>query len=193
MSAFMQEADSKNTDLREIGLRIKGLREACDVSAADMAKDLGVTLETYELWEANGEDVPISVIYHMASKFGVDMTEILTGTNAKLDTYQVVRRGEGRVVDRHPGYHFEDMAWRYHNKIMQPLVVILEPGDKPVELITHKGQEFNFVIEGSIVVTLGDKEFVLKEWDSIYFNPEIPHGQHCHGDKIAKFVTIIAE
>ncbi len=189
----MQDLDNIPNDLHEVGLRIKGLREACDVSAEEMARELGVSLETYEQWEENGEDVPISAIYHMASQFGVDMTEILTGTNAKLDTYQVVRRGEGKVVDRHPGYHFEDMAWRYHNKIMQPLVVIIDPHDKPVELITHHGQEFNFVIEGSIVVTLGDKEFVLNEWDSIYFNPEIPHGQHCHGDKTAKFVTIIAE
>lgn len=180
-------------NLQEIGLRIAGLRESCDVSAEELASDLGVDIDTYRTWEASGADIPISVIYHIAHRFGVDLTEILTGTNAKLDTYHVVRRGGGKVVDRHPGYHFEDMAWKYQGKIMQPLVVILEPTEKPVELITHKGQEFNFVIEGSIVVTLGDREIVLGEWDSIYFNPEIPHGQRCHGDSVAKFITIIAE
>ena len=85
------------------------------------------------------------------------------------------------------------MAWRYQNKIMQPLVVILDPSDEPAELITHRGQEFNFVIEGSVAVTVGDRELILNEWDSIYFNPEIPHGQKCHGDKVAKFITVIAE
>lgn len=180
-------------ELKEVGLRIKGLREACDVSEEDMASDLEVSVETYRAWENEGADVPISVIYHVAHKFGVDMTEVLTGTSAKLDTYHVVRRGEGKVVDRHPDYHFEDMAWRYQNKIMQPLVVTLDPSDKVAELITHKGQEFNFVIEGSIIITIGDKDVVLNEWDSIYFNPEIPHGQKCNGDKEAKFITIIAE
>lgn len=179
--------------MKELGERIRFLREACDVSASDLASELGVDEATYDQWEEQGADIPISAIYHIAHRFGVDLTEVLTGTNAKLDTYHVVRRGEGRVVDRHPGYHFEDMAWRYRNKLMQPLVVILDPTDKPVELITHEGQEFNFVIEGSIVVTIGDKEFVLNQWDSIYFNPKIPHGQRCHGDEVAKFVTIIAE
>ncbi len=186
-------ADVTDIQMRELAERIKGLREACEVSAEDMAADIGVDLATYERWETLADDVPISAIYHMAHRFGVDMTEVLTGTAARLDTYHVVRRGEGKVVDRHPGYHFEDMAWRYRDKMMQPLVVILEPGDAAVELISHKGQEFNFVIEGSVAVTVGDKEFVLNEWDSIYFNPEIPHGQRCHGDKTAKFVTIIAE
>lgn len=180
-------------ELKDIGLRIKGLREACDVSEEELAEDIGVDIETYRQWEIDGCDVPISAIYHIAHRFGVDLTELLTGTSGKLDTYHIVRRGEGKLVNRHPGYHFEDMAWRYQNKIMQPLVVILEPSDEPAELISHKGQEFNFIIEGSIVITLGDREFVLNEWDSIYFNPEIKHGQRCNGDKTAKFITVIAE
>ena len=89
----------------------------------------------------------------MAHHFGVEFTEILTGTAAKLDTYQVVRWGEGREVDRYPGYHFEDLAWRYTGKIMQPLLVVLDPSDEPAKLVTHTGQEFNLVIEGTVVVT----------------------------------------
>lgn len=134
-------------ELAEIGLRIKGLREACDVSREDMAAELEVPLETYARWEETGDDVPISAIYHMAHHFGVEFTEILTGTAAKLDTYQVVRWGEGREVDRYPGYHFEDLAWRYTGKIMQPLLVVLDPSDEPAKLVTHTGQEFNLVIE----------------------------------------------
>lgn len=183
----------EHDEMREIGLRIRGLREACDVSEAEMAADLGVSLETYRQWEETGADVPISAIHHMAREFNVDFAEILTGTNAKLDTYHVVRCGEGKEVDRYPGYHYDDMAWRYQRKIMQPLLVVLDPSDEPAKLVTHRGQEFNFVLEGSIVVTFDDKEIVLNQWDSIYFNPLHLHGQRCHGDKPAKFITIIAE
>ncbi len=187
------EEEIHEEEMKEIGLRIRGLREACDVTEEDMAFDLGVDVETYRQWEETGADVPISAIYHMARRFNVDLTEILTGRSAKLDTYHVVRRGEGKEVDRYPGYYYEDMAWRYQNKIMQPLVVVLEPSDEPAELVKHSGQEFNFVIEGSIVVTFDDKDIVLNEWDSIYFNPLHPHGQRCNGDKTAKFITVIAE
>ena len=181
------------TEMEEIGLRIKGLREACDVTVEDMAADLDVSVETYLQWEATGADVPISAIYHMAREFGVEFTEILTGTAAKLDTYQVVKAGEGREVDRYPGYYYEDLAWRYSGKIMQPLLVVLDPSDEPAKLVTHTGQEFNLVLEGTMVVTWEDKEFELHAGDSIYFNPNHPHGQRCVGDVPAKFVTIIAE
>ena len=55
--------------LREIGQRIQGLREACEVSREDMAADLEVSLDTYISWEESGADVPISAIYHMAQRF----------------------------------------------------------------------------------------------------------------------------
>ena len=180
-------------EMREIGLRIEGLREACDVTQEEMASELGVSLETYQKWEETGADVPISAIYHMAKTFGVEFTEILTGTAAKLDTYQVVRAGEGREVDRYPGYYYEDLAWRYQGKIMQPLLVVLDPSDEPAKLVTHTGQEFNVVLEGTVVVQFADKEFALNPGDSIYFNPMYPHGQRCGGDVPAKFITIISE
>ena len=180
-------------EMREIGLRIAGLREACDVTQEDMACELGVSLETYQKWESTGADVPISAIDHLAKTFGVEFTEILTGTAAKLDTSQVVRSGKGKEVDRYPGYYYEDLAWRMQGKIMQPLLVVLDPSDEPAKLVTHTGQEFNVVVEGTVVVTFGDKEFVLNAGDSIYFNPMYPHGQRCGGDVPAKFITIIAE
>ena len=76
---------------------------------------------------------------------------------------------------------------------MQPLLVTLEPTDTPAKLITHTGQEFNMVLEGTVVVCIGDKEFTLTAGDSIYFNPTIPHGQRCGGEEKARFITVIAE
>jgi len=180
-------------EMQEIGQRIRGLREACDVTLEEMAAELEVSPKTLSKWEETGEDVPISAIYHMAKTYGVEFTEILTGTAAKLNTYQVVRSNKGREVDRYPGYYYQDLAWRYSGKIMQPLLVVLDPSDEPAKLVSHTGQEFNLVTQGSVIVTWADQEFVLNEGDSIYFNPNIPHGQRCGSSIPAKFVTIIAE
>ena len=181
------------SEINEIGARLRELREASDYTAEQLAAELYLDVDTYLSYEENGKDIPISVIYEVANKFGVDFTEIVTGTPARLDTYHIVRRGEGRVVNRNPEYHFEDLAYRYADKVMQPLLVTLEPTDAPAKLITHSGQEFNLVLEGVVVVVIGDKEFHLKAGDSIYFNPTIPHGQRCGSDVKARFVTVIAE
>ena len=180
-------------EIREIAARIKELRESCDCTREELAKELNLELAVYIGYEEDGRDIPISVIYQISKKFKVDFSEIVTGTSAKLRSYQVVSAGEGQQADRYPGYSFQDLAYRFSKKIMQPFIVTLDPSNKPAALVTHEGEEFNLVLEGAIVVTFGDKELVLNQGDSIYFNPNYPHGQKCSGNVTAKFLTMIAE
>ena len=180
-------------DYNEIGARLRELREVSDYTIEALAEELHISPEVYASYEQNGKDVPISVIYEIANKFKVDFTEIVTGQSAKLETYHLIRRGGGKIVNRNPEYHFEDLAFRYANKVMQPLLVTLEPTEAVAKLITHTGQEFNMVLEGTVIVTLGDKEFVMNPGDTIYFNPTIPHGQRCGGDVKARFFFFFAE
>lgn len=180
-------------EIREIALRIRELREVSDMTQEEVAARLGIPVEIYIAYEMTGEDIPINTIYQLAKMYKVDFSEILTGVSAKLNTYQIVRAGQGEKADRYPGYEFKDLAYHYSNMIMQPFIVTLDPSDKPADLVCHKGEEFNLVLEGTVVVTFGDKELVLEKGDSIYFNPNYPHGQKCGGDKPATFLTMIAE
>ncbi len=182
-----------SNNLMDIARRVSELRDVCGYTQEQLAAELGVDCDVYKKYEENGEDIPISVLYAIAHKFGVDFNEIVTGVPARLDTYHIVKRGEGKTVSRYPGYHYEDLAFRYSKKIMQPLLVTLEPSDDPAELVSHSGQEFNMCLEGSIAVVFDKEEFILNEGDSIYFNPTMPHGQRCVGDKKARFITVIAE
>lgn len=178
--------------INEITARIRELREVCDYTPEKLAEELGLPAEQYAGYEERG-DFPISVIYEIANKFGVDFNELITGEPSRIDTYQVVRRGKGRSISRFPGYRFKDLAFRYADKIMQPLLVTLEPSDEPAKLVSHAGQEFNLVLHGSIAVVFEDQEIILNEGDSIYFNPTYLHGQRCVGDTKARFLTMIAE
>ncbi len=179
--------------IRELTDRIRELREVCGYTAEQLAEELGIDAALYRSYETEGLNIPINIIFQIANKFGVDFNELLTGESGKLDTYHVVRKGEGRDTNRCPGYRFKDLAYRYGHKVMQPLLVTLDPSDAVADLITHSGQEFNMVLEGTIKVTFDQKEIILHTGDTIYFNPTHPHGQSCVGDQPAVFLTVIAE
>ncbi|MBE7048935.1 MAG: helix-turn-helix domain-containing protein [Ruminococcaceae bacterium] len=180
-------------ELLELARRISGLREDCGYTQEEMAAELQIDLAVYQDYEETGKNIPISVIYELANKLGVDFTEIMTGTRAKLDTYHIVRNGQGKTVDRYPGYAFKDLAFRYVGKMMQPLLVTLDPTDEPAALVKHRGQEFNYVVSGTMALTFDGKEHILEVGDSIYFNPNYLHGQRCVGTEPAVFLTMISE
>jgi mannose-6-phosphate isomerase-like protein (cupin superfamily) len=179
-------------EISDIAARIIELREVCGYTAESLADELSVPRVKYHEYEKTG-DFPISVIYEISNKFGVDFNELVTGEASRLSTFQVIKRGGGRSINRFAGYRYKDLAYKMKNKIMQPLLVTLDPTDEPASLVSHPGEEFNLVLRGKVAVTIDGHELILEEGDSVYFNSNLPHGQKCAGDEKARFVTIISE
>lgn len=175
----------------EIGRRISELREICGFTMKEMAEALHIDLKTYIAYERSGEDIPIGVIFRIANKCNVDFTEIITGNSAKLNTYQIVRAGEGLEVSRMEGYGYRDLAYLFGQKIMAPTLVTLT-SEEP-ELNTHEGHEFDYIVSGSMKLFVDEREVILTAGDSVYLNPTIPHGFSVVGDVPCVFLAVIAE
>ena len=185
-----QEANM-NEYIKQISDRIRELRDILDLTAEDVATNIGVSTEEYLAYENGEKEIPISLLYKVAGIFKVDPTVLMTGDVPRMDDYTVVRGGNGVKVERYPGYSFSALAFNYKHRQMDPMIVTLSKSET-AELVRHGGQEFNYVIEGAIKVVVGDREFTLEAGDSIYFNPEKPHGQRAVTET-AKFLTIINE
>ena len=179
-------------NMREVGARMREARDACGFTAADIAKGLNIPAADYEGYEDSGADIPISVLYHVAGVCKVDLNELITGVGSHIDTLTVVKRGQGLSIDRYAGYNFENLAYTFRHKMMEPLLVTVEPHDGDPKLVTHNGQEFNMVLEGEIELLFGGKRVALKAGDCAYFDPNHPHGQKAVGGR-ARFLTVIAE
>lgn len=176
--------------LKQVTDRIRYLRDILDFSEEEVAEKLGISAELYKEYESGVKDIPISMMYGVASIFGVEATEILTGEAPRMLDYTVTRSGQGISIDRYKGYSFEALAHNYIDKNKEPMLVTIEVSDSAPELVSHGGQEFNYVLEGKIGVILGKKTVVLEAGDCIYFDPRVPHGQFAV-DSTAKFLTVI--
>lgn len=179
----------------QIAARIRELREILEVSSAEVSSKLGISESDYLDFESNVKSIPISTLYELADLFNVDFTVLLTGEDPRMGDYCLVRAGQGVDIDRYPGYSFQSLAYNFKNRIMEPMLVCLEPHESEADeasLVTHGGQEFNLVVEGKVKVVVGKHEFILNCGDSFYFDPRIPHGQRAVGGP-AKLITIISK
>jgi transcriptional regulator with XRE-family HTH domain len=172
--------------------RIKELRTVLEISALDMAKEINIPFETYNKYE-NGElDIPISVLYTIAHRLGTDITVLITGEEARMENAAVCRKGKGVSIERYPGYEFSSLAYNFKHRTLEPLLVHLDSQKPQAALVSHSGQEFNYVVEGKVKVTVGKTEHILTAGDSIYFDARLPHGQSAV-EGTAEFITIIQE
>ncbi|MDR2071930.1 MAG: cupin domain-containing protein [Spirochaetaceae bacterium] len=179
-------------EVSKIPLRIKELREDEEISVLDMARDIGIGAGIYEKYESGELDIPISVLYKIAACLGVDTTVLLTGEDPRMESASVCRKGQGVRIERYPGYEFSSLAYNFKGRTIEPLLVSLDPFRPEAPQVSHGGNEFNYVIEGKVKVTVGNRAYILAEGDSIYFDALRPHGQAAV-DGPAQFITVIEE
>ena len=179
--------------IRQIAIRIKDLREISGLSIETLAKDLGISAETYQEYESGNVDIPVSFLYELANKFNVELTAILTGDGPKLHTYSLVRKDKGVSVDRRKQYKYQSLASNFVHKKAEPFLVMVEPDTKAstVHLNSHPGQEFNYVLEGVLKIVVNNHEVILNEGDSLFFDSNYNHGMQAMENKPAKFLAII--
>jgi quercetin dioxygenase-like cupin family protein/DNA-binding XRE family transcriptional regulator len=179
--------------LELIAERIRDLREIAGISLKTAASAVGLDEASYAQYESGSVDIPIGVLFEVAGFYSVDLTEILTGESPRLTKYSVVRRGKGIEVERRAPYKYHSLAFNFVHKKAEPFLV--EAGPAPegarMPLNSHPGQEFDFVIEGRLMVSIDGHEIVLDEGDSVFFDSGAQHGMKALGGAPARFLAII--
>jgi quercetin dioxygenase-like cupin family protein len=78
-------------------------------------------------------------------------------------------------------------------KKIEPFMLIVEAdgvsGEHPYS--SRHEEEFGIVLQGKIRFTLEEKEYTLKNGDSVYFNSTKPHGWKNIGKKEAIIILVI--
>lgn len=186
------QAMTKIENMAHVATRLKGLRDALDLSAGELAKAVNVSEETYVSYERGEVDIPLNVLNDVAHKFNVELHALLFDEDPKMDSYFVTRTGQGAKVERSAAYSYQSLAAGFKNRIFDPLFVTVEPNDNPISLNSHDGQEWNCVVEGRLQIQVGDKVLTLETGDSIMYDSRRPHGMKALDGKPVKFIAIIS-
>jgi len=180
-------------ELLQIGARIRELRQIMDIPPTTLADYLQIPLETYERYEQGQVDIQLSVLYKLANFFHVELSSLLTGEEPKLHTYAIVRKGKGITIDRRKEYGYESLATNFIAKKAEPFLVTVAPtaDGTPIPLNSHPGQEFNYVLNGTIKIVIGVHEVILEEGDALFFDSSNAHGMKAMGSTPVRFLAMI--
>ena len=180
-----------NEQIKQIAERLKGLRESLDLSPAEMACQINKSEKDILEYESGEVDIPMSYLFDVAQKFEMDTYTLLSGDEPRMNAYFLTRKGKGNFVERTKAYKYQGLAGGYKRPKAEPFEVTVEPGEEPVYLNTHQGQEFNYVLEGRLLLQINNKKLILNPGDSIYFDSSYPHGMKAMDEKPVKFLAII--
>ncbi|NCC24647.1 MAG: cupin domain-containing protein [Deltaproteobacteria bacterium] len=184
--------DVNTQSCKEIAPRLRGLRDALGLSLDEMAGDLEVSAADVESYEGGAAEIPVSYLFHVAQKYGVDLTVLISGKESHLHGFSLVKQGRGMSVERRKDYDYKSLAYRFVGRRMEPFLVTVPPREgHEATFNEHPGQEFIFGLEGRLEVVLGERVVVVEPGDSLYFTSRTPHSLRGLDGRPAVFLDVI--
>ena len=191
-------AEGPESDPAErVGERVKMIRKEKGLSLDDLASRTGYPVDLLREIEDEMVSPPLGVLVKLSKALDMKMGHLLTG--GPVLPFCVVRKEDRQPLSRFAskdgkryGYSYESLAPGKKDRHMEPFLVTLEPADEEKEVpSTHDGQEFIFVLDGEMHVTLGEEEFVLHPGESIYYDSTVPHLVKSRGDQVTRILAVL--
>lgn len=178
--------------IKDVAERLRGLRDSLNISAEQMASECGIELADYQQYETGDVDIPVSKLLKVANKYGVELTALMFDEESRMNSYFVTRGGSGVVVERTKAYSYASLSYGFAHKMFDTFMVTVEPkADAEMVLNSHSGQEFNYIVEGSMEIVVDGNTTVLNVGDSIMFDSRKAHGMRALNNDHVKFIAII--
>lgn len=181
--------------IAEIAERIAATRDLCSFTPEEMAESTDTTVQQYLEIESGKREFDFTFLYKCAKKFGVDIVELLKGDNPHLDEFTIVHDGDGLSLQRAFGFEYYHLASDFKGKISEPFLVKAkyrpEEQNTPIHTTKHSGQEFDYVLRGSLKFHYDGHEENLIAGDSVYYNSGKPHGMIATSRDGCDFIAIV--
>jgi transcriptional regulator with XRE-family HTH domain len=182
----------------KIGEKIKELRKLREMDIEELCKESNINLNLLKSIE-NGDVVPsLTPITKIARVLGVRLGTFLD--DAPQSDPVIVEDGKSNQVMYFSGeegeakfsaLEFYSLGAGKNDRHMEPFLIDVHTSKGDFELSSHEGEEFIYVLEGTIEIKYGQEKYIMKKGDSIYYDSIIPHHLHSYNNEKSKILAII--
>ncbi|MDW7709776.1 MAG: cupin domain-containing protein [Deferrisomatales bacterium] len=168
-----------------VGKRIRKMREAQDMTPVHVAELTGLEAAYIEAVEEGREVPSIGAVLKISRALGSRMGQIIHGAGPRSDIFSIIPAGDGAAVERTStqaqrtgqGYTYMSLlAADIRGQGMEPFLVTFDPqAAATVQPMAHEGEEFLYVLSGTLEMLYDGEVYTLKKGDSLYIDSARPH------------------
>ncbi len=170
---------SAQSGIEEIGTRIKTLRQEKGLSVDELSNMTGFDVKLLSQIENNEVQPQLGAVMKLSKALDSAFGRLVSGVGEKL--YSITRKGEQKTVSRSTSqkgqknlYTYKTLAPEVKGRHMEALLVQLEENPEE-EASVHGGEEFIYVLNGEVMLKIGEDRFDLEPGDSAYYLSTTPH------------------
>jgi electron transfer flavoprotein alpha subunit/transcriptional regulator with XRE-family HTH domain len=170
------------------GDKVRRLREARDWTLESLAGATGESPEFLEKVEQDEMTPPVGFLLRLAGALKIDPATFLSREDKALIRDMRTQAFTKRTQD----YSYQTLSPGAENDHLRAFMITIEPKQthKPVAY-KHEGEEFIFVMDGDLQLTVASKTHHLRRGESIHFNSDTPHKLKSISDEQTRCLVVL--
>lgn len=169
-----------------LGTKIREMRQQHNLTQEELADRCELTKGYISQLENDLTSPSIATLGDILSALGSSFSEFFKDEKNEKAVF-----GEDDYIEKESdGIVQHWLVPNAQKNLMEPLTVELAPGAAASEDIPHEGEEFGYVIDGTIALYLGNKKYICRSGESFYFTADKTHRITNESHKKAKIIWI---
>ncbi|MDD4839271.1 MAG: XRE family transcriptional regulator [Clostridia bacterium] len=170
----------------ELGAKIKELRLQCGLTQEELADRCDLTKGYISQLENELTSPSIATLVDMLSALGTNLSVFFSDEKEEQVVFTETDFFE-KLTDE------QKIVWLVPNSQkneMEPILIEIRPNTKLSQDMPHEGEEFGFVLDGNIILHIGNKSYKVKKGEAFYFESRKVHFLENPTNKIAKIIWV---
>lgn len=182
-----EAAKPGGAEAAKLGERLRTLRAQHGWTLEDFAKRSGLS-KSYLSRVEDGERQPsLAALLSLSQALGVPLASLFA---APPEARGTVTRARSAPVQEGNGLRYVSLSRGAHPAQMQPIKVMVPAGREGDALYQHDGEEWLYVLRGSLRLTLTEDAYDLAPGDAAHFDARLPHRLAALGGEDAEIILV---
>ncbi len=174
----------------KIGEKLRRLRKESGLTQEELANRAYLTKGFISQLERDLTSPSIATLKSILDVLGVELSDFFRS----MPQQKVIGRKKARVLSSTSTedcfIHF--LLPKALGRLMDPVLVTLSEGARMPEDASHEGEEFGFIVQGSITLWLESEAYRLAKGDCFYFKSYLKHWVENSGGGSAQILWVVS-
>jgi quercetin dioxygenase-like cupin family protein len=178
---------TKKVDEKSFGGKMQQLREMRKISLEQLAKETGFSERYLKEIEKGIANPSVSTVIQLAKALSIDSGSFLSSEGQASEKKRIES-----YFKRTQSYSYKTLTPNAETKHMKAFLVTIDPRQEHRMVdYRHEGEEFLYILEGHVEVTVGENQNLLKQGETLHFNSGITHKLRNLSEEEAKLLVVI--
>ncbi|OUQ58796.1 Cro/Cl family transcriptional regulator [Tyzzerella sp. An114] len=170
----------------DIGHKVKQLRVQKGLTLEELASRSELTKGFLSQLERDLTSPSISTLNDILEALGSSLSEFFMEEKEEKVVFQ---KGDF-FVDEKENYTVNWIVPNTQKNSMEPILIEIPKGGRSFEVSPHSGEEFGYVLEGTVTLVCGENKYTVRKGETFYMNGKSFHYIENNKKTIAKILWV---